>query len=153
MELKLRECLPSDFEQLWQIDQSCFSAEIAYSREELSYYLRLKTAACLVACDAGQVRGFILGHRYRRDSGHIITVDVAPAIQRSGLGSTLMQALEERLRAAGCKTILLEVAVDNRAALTFYKKHGYSVLKTLPRYYPGGLDGLLMGKTIKQQDC
>jgi len=64
-----------------------------------------------------------------------------------------MQALEERLRAAGCKTILLEVAVDNRAALTFYKKHGYSVLKTLPRYYPGGLDGLLMGKTIKQQDC
>jgi ribosomal-protein-alanine N-acetyltransferase len=59
-----------------------------------------------------------------------------------------MQALQERFRAQNCHAILLEVAVNNHAALAFYKKHGFSVLKTLRRYYPGGLDGLLMGKNI-----
>ena len=101
---------------------------------------------------ADHVRGFILGHRYRGDSGHIITIDVDPTLQRSGLGSTLIQALEEQFRSAGCKSILLEVAVNNHTALTFYKKHGYSVLKTLRRYYRGDLDALLMGKAIHPQD-
>ena len=149
---ELRECRVADFEQLWQLDQSCFSPEIAYSRDELAYYLQLKTATCLVAYDADHVRGFILGHRYRGDSGHIITIDVDPTLQRSGLGSTLIQALEEQFRSAGCKSILLEVAVNNHTALTFYKKHGYSVLKTLRRYYRGDLDALLMGKAIRPQD-
>jgi ribosomal protein S18 acetylase RimI-like enzyme len=46
---------------------------------------------------------------------------------------------------------MLEVAVDNRAGLSFYKKHGFSVVRTLRRYYPGGLDGLLMGKKVSTQ--
>jgi ribosomal protein S18 acetylase RimI-like enzyme len=38
--------------------------------------------------------------------------------------------------------------VDNERALRFYKKHGYSVLKALPRYYRDEIDGLLMGKKL-----
>lgn len=145
---ELRECRPSDFESLWALDQRCFSSDIAYSRDELAYYLRHKNAICLIADDAKQVLGFILGHVVRRAVGHIVTLDVDPGMQRGGIGTTLMRALEERFLSAGCRSALLEVAVNNRAALTFYKKHGYSILKTLPRYYPGGLDGLLMGKRI-----
>jgi ribosomal protein S18 acetylase RimI-like enzyme len=44
--------------------------------------------------------------------------------------------------------VSLEVAVDNEVALRFYKKKGYSVLRVLPRYYPGSVDGLLMGKRL-----
>jgi ribosomal-protein-alanine N-acetyltransferase len=95
--------------------------------------------------------GFAVGESDRRGFGHVITLDVEPAERKLGVGSALMQALESRFRAADCKSILLEVAVDNRAALRFYKKHGYSVLKTLRHYYPGDLDGLLMGKRIEQQ--
>jgi ribosomal-protein-alanine N-acetyltransferase len=59
-----------------------------------------------------------------------------------------MQAAEERLLRAGCQSVFLEVAVNNLPALAFYKKHGYSVIKSLRRYYPGGLDGLLMRKQL-----
>jgi len=38
--------------------------------------------------------------------------------------------------------------VDNDLALNFYKKHGYTVLKVLPRYYLDSIDGLLMGKRL-----
>lgn len=145
---ELRDYVPADFEQLWALDQRCFTREIAYSREELAYYLRAPGAVCLLAGDNKGVSGFILGHRTRQGAGHIVTLDVDTAYRRVGLGSTLMQAVEERFCAAGCTSALLEVAVNNDAALKFYKKHGYSVLKTLRRYYPGGLDGLLMGKKL-----
>jgi [ribosomal protein S18]-alanine N-acetyltransferase len=145
---ELREYVPADFEQLWSLDQRCFPREIAYSREELAYYLRSPGAVCLLAGENKEVTGFILGHRTREDAGHIVTLDVDAQYRRVGLGSTLMEAVENRFRSAGCESALLEVAVNNDAALKFYKKHGYSVLKTLRRYYPGGLDGLLMGKRL-----
>ena len=94
----------------------------------------------------------LCGNRDRRGFGHIITLDVDPVRQRSGCGSTLIEALEARFVSTGCDSIRLEVAVNNRAALGFYKKHGYAVVKTLRRYYPGGLDGLLMGKRILNND-
>jgi len=145
---ELRDYLPADFEQLWSLDQRCFSREIAYSREELAYYLRSPGSVCLLALRDKAISGFILGHRTRQAAGHIVTLDVDTQYRRVGLGSTLIQAIETRFRAAGCTSALLEVAVNNDAALKFYKKHNYSVLKTLRRYYPGGLDGLLMGKRL-----
>jgi ribosomal-protein-alanine N-acetyltransferase len=80
--------------------------------------------------------------------GRIITIDVAPAIQHSGLGTLLMSTAEAALQKAGCDYVSLEVAVDNESALKFYKKHGYSVLKILPRYYLDSIDGLQMGKKL-----
>ncbi len=143
----LRDYRPEDFETLWQIDQECFPPGIAYPREELAYYLGQKNALAVVAEQEGGVAGFVVAEHSRR-AGHIITLDVRQAARRAGLGSQLMRAAEERLRAAGCHGVFLETAVNNLAALNFYKRHGYSVLRTLPRYYPGGLDGLRMEKRL-----
>lgn len=145
---EIRPYRPEDFEQLWKLDQVCFSREIAYSRDELAYYLRAPRALCFVAEENARPVGFILGHQQRGGVGHVVTLDVAPHIQRGGLGSILIQKLEAGFATLGCDSLMLEVAVDNRAALSFYKKHGFCVVKTLRRYYPGGLDGLLMGKKL-----
>ncbi|HWY67174.1 MAG TPA: N-acetyltransferase [Terriglobales bacterium] len=146
---ELRNCCPEDFEQLWALDQQCFSPEIAYSRQELAYYMRHKSAICLVAWEQKRLCGFILGHPEARGFGHVITLDVDSSARRAGLGSDLMKALEAKFASVGCSSVFLEVAVNNGPALAFYKKHGYSVWKTLRRYYPGQLDGLLMGKSIR----
>jgi len=147
---EIRKYRPEDFEQLWQLDQTCFSREIAYSRDELAYYLRAPRAFCFVAEEIGEPVGFILGHQQRGD-GHVVTLDVARHVRRTGLASILMQKLEASFASLGCDSLMLEVAVNNRAGLSFYKKHGFSVVKTLRRYYPGGLDGLLMGKKLSTQ--
>jgi ribosomal-protein-alanine N-acetyltransferase len=145
---ELRDYRPSDFEQLFQLDQRCFPEAIAYSRAELTHYLRARTAICLLACEGETLLGFILGDITPGGSGHIVTLDISLEARRTGLATSLMGALQDRFRALGCRSILLEVAVNNRPALAFYKQHGFSVLKTLRRYYPGGLDGLLMGKNM-----
>ena len=146
--LTLRDFRPEDFEALWQLDQRCFVEGISYSRIELRYYIDRKSAFTILAEDQKKLLGFLIADGDRRGFGHIITIDVDPKQQRRGIGTALIEAAESRLERAGCKSVLLETAVNNLSALSFYKRHGYSVLKTLPRYYMNSLDGLLMGKRI-----
>ena len=151
--LSVRKYQGSDFPRLLAIDQACFVAGIAYSEEEMRYFLSMPTAISLVGLQDETIMGFVIADTYRsrrssRSAGKIITIDVAPGAQHSGLGTLLMSSAEAGLKDAGCDYVSLEVAVDNESALRFYKKHGYSVLKVLPRYYLDSIDGLLMGKKL-----
>ncbi len=148
MAFVIRDSTPEDFETLWRIDQECFPPGISYSKQELKSYLSRRGAFTLVASRAEEshVGGFIVAHG--GGTGHVITIDVTKADRRSGVGSLLLQAAEERLRLGGCDAVGLETAVDNLAALAFYKRHGYSVIRTWPRYYSNGVDALVMRKEL-----
>lgn len=146
--LVIRDFTPEDFETLWRLDQECFPPGISYTKQELRSYIRGRGLFTLVANDAdgGRVAGFIVVHA--GPAGHVITIDVVAQERRSGVGSLLLAAAEDRLRAAGCRSVGLETAVDNLAALAFYKRHGYSVIRTWPRYYSNGVDALVMKKEL-----
>jgi len=168
----IRDFQSADFDTLWRIDQQCFPPGISYSRTELKLYIRRRASFTLLAVDAAQattsppdlgqgkknspppasahvpVAGFIVAEADRA-SGHIITIDVIAAARRSGVGSLLLRAAEDRLRAAHCKSVELETAVDNVSALSFYKRHGYSVIQTFPRYYSNGVDALVLKKNLE----
>jgi ribosomal-protein-alanine N-acetyltransferase len=153
---RLRESTPTDFELLHEIDQACFPAGIAYSRPELAYYMNLRSSFTLVAettASAPQVAGFIVGQKMPRGMGHIITIDTVAQFRRHGLGSLLMNAVEDRLKSLGCHSIVLEAAVDNVVAIAFYKRLGYFVLRTIPRYYQGRLDALMMAKRLAENSA
>jgi [ribosomal protein S18]-alanine N-acetyltransferase len=151
----LRKYEPRDFDRLVEIDQACFVEGIAYDTDEMRHYLSMPSTFTIVGITGGrgEIRGFIIADRFqsRRASrlmGRIITIDVLPETQHTGLGTLLLSQAENELKQAGCDYVSLEVAVDNASALRFYKKHGYSVLKILPNYYPESIDGLLMGKKL-----
>jgi len=161
----IRDFQPSEFETLWRIDQNCFPPGISYSRAELKVYMRRRGSFTLVAANAAEpgkggkqsppisstnLAGFIVAEA-DRGSGHIITIDVIATARRSGGGSLLLRAAEDRLCAAGCRSVELETAVDNVSALSFYKRHGYSVIHTFPRYYSNGVDALVLQKDLTQK--
>ena len=150
MAFSLREFRTEDFEALWSIDQKCFAPGIAYPRRELATYIQRRGSFTLVAQPAAEtiIVGFIVAEASRRGVGHIITIDVLPHSRRTGLGSKLLAAAEFRLRQVPCHTVVLETAVDNAGALAFYKRHHYSVLKTIPRYYSNGVDALVLEKDL-----
>jgi ribosomal-protein-alanine N-acetyltransferase len=151
-DFKIREYQERDFDALWRIDQECFPSGIAYSKQELKSYIHRSGAFTLLAEDAGKVKeriaAFIVVEADRTGIGHILTLDVRPAAQRNGLGTLLLQMAELRLASRGCNAVLLEAAVDNAAALAFYKRHRYTVLETIPRYYLDSVDALVMGKRL-----
>jgi [ribosomal protein S18]-alanine N-acetyltransferase len=159
----LRDFRREDFDSLWRIDQECFAPGIAYSRLELAMYIRLRGAFTLVAeplASGGEknaktdvvastpILGFIVAQARRRGVGHILTIDVPPGSRRSGVGSRLLNTAEDRLSEAGCRAVVLETAVDNSSALAFYKRHAYSVAKTIPRYYSNGVDAFVLEKEL-----
>ena len=168
----IRDYHPADFDTLWRIDQDCFPPGISYSRTELRVYMRRRGSFTLIAAEAAQaaaavvpevgskknsapiapansaIAGFIVAEA-DRGFGHIITIDVIASARRSGVGSLLLRAAEDRLSAAHCLSVELETAVDNVSALSFYKRHGYSVVKTFPRYYSNGVDALVLEKNLE----
>ena len=151
VECTLRDYREADFETLWQLDQECFPPELAYSRTELAGYIRRRSSVTVVAEVEGEIAGYLVAERGGRKVGHIITLDVRSPARRTGLGSKLMAAAEERLRGMGCASILLEVAVDNESAIAFYHHQGYATLATIPRYYNQQTDALLLGKKLTQE--
>jgi [ribosomal protein S18]-alanine N-acetyltransferase len=157
----VRDFQLEDFENLWRIDQDCFPPGISYSRQELKFYVRRRGAITLIAASdpeksdpekfaarptQGEVAGFIVAHP--GNTGHIVTIDVVVTARRFGVGSLLLRAAEDRLLSAGSRAVALETAVDNISALAFYKRHGYSVVKTIPRYYSNGVDALVLQKEL-----
>ncbi len=146
MPFVIRDFEPDDLETLWRIDQECFPAGIAYSRPELKSYIRHRGAITLIAADHDRIGGFIVAHGGA--TAHVITIDVIASARRSGVGSQLLRAAEDRLRDAGSRAVGLETAVDNVSALAFYKRHGYNVIRTWPRYYSNGVDALVLTKAI-----
>lgn len=150
--MKIRAHGEADFETLYAIDQVCYSTAIAYTREELRWYLSLPGADCAVAeaCASSKgartkVAGFVVTISRARH-GHIITIDLLETHRRTGIGSALLQHAEEQMRKRGVKEVWLETATNNEAAIAFWKKHGYRTHGRLANYYPDGLDAFAMSK-------
>jgi ribosomal-protein-alanine N-acetyltransferase len=157
----IRNYRPEDFRTLLAIDQSCFAPGISYSALELKTYIERRRAFTFVAEETGEVEnltapgspaaagvlGFLVGERTRA-LGHIITVDVIQEARRHKVGSALLRLAEKQLQLGNCTLVRLETAVDNLSALSFYKRHGYHVIQTIPRYYSNGVDALLLEKDL-----
>jgi [ribosomal protein S18]-alanine N-acetyltransferase len=154
VQVRLRDYRPADFEFLWKLDQLCFEEGISYTEAELRQYIDLKGAFTLVAetvdGTAASISGFIIAHRRRGGYGHVLTIDVDPNLRQQGIGTRLLRAVHERLARQGCHTIFLETAVDNLGAIAFYKRHGYAIVRTIPRYYQAtGMDAFLLSAPLK----
>jgi ribosomal-protein-alanine N-acetyltransferase len=137
----LRPLSAADLPALHALDQRCFPPGIAYETAEIAAALRHPSGFHRGAEVEGRLAAFILTQPRGR-YGHVITVDVDAAHRRQGLGERLMRAAEEHYRGLGARGMVLEAAVNNAAALSFYARLGYRVERTLPGYYAEDLDGL-----------
>lgn len=171
VQFRIRPFERADFDALWQIDQACFDPQLAYSRQEMVFYMRRPGSFTLVADstetpgaptpDCGVARngnasassqsigilGFIMAEARRR-VGHIITIDVIVEARRAGVGTALLRAAEEQLVRGGAEVVALETPVNNAAAIRFYKQKGYFVEKTVADYYSNQMDALVMAKEL-----
>lgn len=162
MRFSIREFRAADFDAIYAIDQACYLADIAYSRDELRWYLSLPGAECLVAEIRGsltgrskssakalpkKIAGFIVTAR-QNVHAHIVTIDVLELHRRAGLGASLLRRAEASLQKRGAREVWLETATNNEAAIAFWNKHGYRTRGRIRNYYPGGLDAFSMSKPL-----
>ncbi|MCF6238504.1 MAG: ribosomal protein S18-alanine N-acetyltransferase [Candidatus Marinimicrobia bacterium] len=67
-----------------------------------------------------------------------------PSMRRRGVAVRLLEHVIARSKVAGLTSIWLEVRVSNRAAISLYKRFGFSAGGKRPAYYTYGEDALIM---------
>ncbi len=159
VEYILRDGKSSDLDTLWRIDQACFPPGISYSRLELAVYMRRPGSFTLLAeqprartksfgDQPGTILGFLVAQTEAQKTGHIVTIDVVGNARRAGIGSKLISGAEERLRSMKIQSVYLETMVSNASAVEFYKRHGYTIVRTEENYYPNGADAFVFAKEL-----
>ncbi len=76
----------------------------------------------------GEIDGHVVATAmggYEGHRGWVNYLAVDPEYQKRGLGRRMMNAIEEKLKAAGCPKINLQVRRGNDDALAFYARIGY----------------------------
>ncbi|MBN1280773.1 MAG: GNAT family N-acetyltransferase [Candidatus Thermoplasmatota archaeon] len=151
--LYLRKASPADFDDIVQLEQSCFPKKLAYSRQQLWYLLTRAHSSVVVATQNNHLCGFIilLYKRGTRVAG-IETVNVDPAYRGQGIGRQLLSAAEHDARTKKIRILRLEVAATNKAALRLYEQAGFTKSAFLKNYYQyshqGTRDAIRMVKEL-----
>jgi ribosomal protein S18 acetylase RimI-like enzyme len=138
----IRKASLNDFERIADLEITCFTSELAYTRRQLRYLLTKANSTVLVETISTIVRGFII-ILYRKGTrvAGIETINVDPVYRKQGVGLRLLNAAEECVRKKGIHKIRLEVSTTNRAAVMLYENAGFKKTALLKNYYLYNHDG------------
>jgi ribosomal-protein-alanine N-acetyltransferase len=70
------------------------------------------------------------------DEVHLLNLTVAPALQRRGIATMLLDELVRRCRARRASQLWLEVRGSNAPALALYRRYGFRHVGMRKGYYP-----------------
>jgi ribosomal protein S18 acetylase RimI-like enzyme len=91
----------------------------------------------LVALAGGRVVGFLIAEV--RDwefgsppCGWLFVIDIDPRARQAGIGTRLLAALQQRLRAAGVTKLRTLLAHDNTLILSFFRSQGMMAAPLIP---------------------
>ncbi len=97
-----------------------------------------------------QLFGYVV-FSFPAEQAHIQTIAVDPKFQRTGIASYLIRKVIQFVSNKKGESIILEVRAGNSAAIQFYQKIGFVILRTLRKFYPDGEDGFVMIYKIDQK--
>lgn len=98
-----------------------------------------------------QIVGFILV-QFVETEAEIISFGIDCDHQKKGIGSLLLRHVIKYLRKRACRSIFLEVDVNNKSAITLYKKCGFEEKGRRKNYYQypdGKSDALILEYVCK----
>ncbi|MFG6138721.1 MULTISPECIES: GNAT family N-acetyltransferase [Halomonas] len=145
----LRPAVAADLAALHALEQLAFSGD-RFTRRQLWHLLNRANALTLLAEDAA---GRLLGYGtllFRQDSvrTRLYSFCVHPEARGEGLGRRMLERLEAEAWERGGDWLVLEVRVDNQAALALYRGTGFAPCDWMGDYYEDGCAAWRMSKAL-----
>ena len=147
--LALRAAEPHDVPALAELDASCFGNP--WSEKIWAQEVARDLAVVTVAIGRDPLVGMVGASCVWvvADEAHLLRIATRPTYRGRGAGSDLLAAALVSARAAGCATMILEVARRNRAAVALYERRGFAVVGERKGYYATPPDdALLMRRSL-----
>jgi ribosomal-protein-alanine acetyltransferase len=147
-EVVIEKAEVKDLDILHEIERESFS-ENAFPKSFLKYLIVQHGSTFLKAKINDEIVGCIAGLPHKPNGiSRIYTLEVKPEFRRKGIASKLLQTLENEFKKRGATLSILEVEVDNTAALNLYQKFGYKTVGILKDYYGKNRNGFEMTKKL-----
>jgi [ribosomal protein S18]-alanine N-acetyltransferase len=141
---EIRRLTYADLPQVIAIERRAFPTPWSLAMFVLE--LSKPGGVCLAARRGGKLIGYLICSRYDT-VWHIMNVAVDPDERRSGVATTLIDELLDRV-GDGRARFTLEVRTSNAAAIALYERFGFRAAGTRRRYYQdNGEDALIMWRT------
>ena len=132
IDLRIREFhYPEDYpaaRHLWENAGPGIQLRRSDDPEEIRKKLQRDPDLFLVAEADGKMLGTVVGGFDGR-RGMVYHLAVSEFYRKQGIGESLMDELEHRLKAKGCIRCYLLVTVENESAMHFYQKRGWTEMK------------------------
>jgi ribosomal-protein-alanine N-acetyltransferase len=128
--MKLRSATSADVAALAAIHAQCFADEVW---DEAAIGGLLATPGCFALVDE-DLSGFILV-RVAAEECELLTLAVAPATRRRGLGGALVSTSCDHAAKLGAAAMFLEVNSRNIPAIALYKRLGFIQVGLRQAYY------------------
>lgn len=144
--MHIRRAGPDDLDAVSVIERGCFDEE-RYPRRVLRAMLSEEGFATFLAEIDGPVGSATLYHR-RGEAAQVVSLGVLPEHRDRGIATALMDAVEGAARASGARRAVLQVGVQNVAAMNLYLRRGYALRGILKDYYGRSRDAYLMDKAL-----
>jgi ribosomal-protein-alanine N-acetyltransferase len=130
---EIREMTAGDIPPVMEIERASFVTP--WTEGMFRSQLRFRDRGInLVLVSDGGIAGYAAAW-IACDELHLLSIAVAPALRRSGLGSAMLRGIMERGRERGAARVILEVREGNAAARAFYRAHGFVDAGMRRRYY------------------
>jgi len=95
-----------------------------------------KQANVIVTLHGNKMIGFAV-MKYFDNEARLNLFGVDPKYRRKGIGTQMINWLEETALTNGNGVVYLETRLQNHEARQFYKRLGYKVVQRIPRFYKG----------------
>jgi ribosomal-protein-alanine N-acetyltransferase len=143
----LRRATLADTVVMAAIHATGFSPRDAWSRDVFSLQLEMPNVFGLLHPDGG-----VIVARVAADEAEVLTLAVAPAARRGGIGAALLSEAMTMTAAMGARAVFLEVSVANIAAQRVYTRAGFVQAGLRRHYYSDNTDALVLRLDLNPPD-
>ena len=133
------------------LDVVCFEKPFRFTRGAMRRLAETKKARVVVAEVGDVLAGFVIVHMEEAEegrTGYIVTLDVQPALRRSGIAGILIVEVERLARVESCAALVLHVFAGNEAAIRFYGHAGFMRAHRVEEFYGPGIDAWMYHKRM-----
>ena len=148
--IKIEFARLSDATEISQLsrDEIEFGLGWNYTAYKIIRIIRNKSKNIVIARYNGELAGFGV-MTYRKDQANLDLLAVKKDYRRIKVGTKLVLWLEKVATTAGVSNVFVQLREKNTAAFSLYQNLGYQKLDSLPGYYQGIENAVLMAKSLR----